>query len=176
MRTRRVYCMEVTGGCRPPSLTSSTRHGVWGARRRRQVLGFWAGEGGSVVGKSSGRWRQGMEVPGLAAVNKGGGAEVISVSCAAPGSCAAVGFYTDGSGHQQGFVVSRSNGRWRQAIEVPGLAALRKGPYARVQSVSCASAGSCSAGGVYPTHGGGPGQAVLVSERNRRCAAPPPAA
>ena len=121
---------------------------------------------GFVVSKSNGRWRQAIEVPGLAALNKGGDAEVISVSCASPGSCGAVGFYTDGSGHQQGFVVSRSNGRWRQAIEVPGLAALRKGPYARVQSVSCASAGSCSAGGFYTTDAAGRAQAFVVSERN----------
>src|SRR5260221_825042 len=121
---------------------------------------------GFVVSKSSGRWRQAIEVPGLAALNKGGDAEVISVSCASPGSCAAVGFYTDRSGHQEGFVVSRSNGRWRQAIEVPGLAALRKGPYARVQSVSCASAGSCSAGGFYATDASGSTQAFVVSERN----------
>ena len=121
---------------------------------------------GFVVSKSNGRWRQAIEVPGLAALNKGGDAEVISVSCASPGSCAAVGFYTDGSGHQQGFVVSRSNGRWRQAIEVPGLAVLRKGPYARVQSVSCASAGSCTAGGYYATDASGSAQAFVVSEKN----------
>jgi hypothetical protein len=49
---------------------------------------------------------------------------------AGPGICgrcgrgagyAAVGFYTDGGGHQQGFVVSEKNGRWRRAVEVPGL-------------------------------------------------------
>ena len=119
---------------------------------------------GFVVSKSNGRWRQAIEVPGLAALNKGGDAEVISVSCASPGSCAAVGFYTDGGGHQQGFVVSRSNGRWRQAIEVPGLAVLRKGPYSRVQSVSCASASSCSAGGFYATDASGSTQAFVVIE------------
>src|SRR6266702_3841473 len=62
-----------------------------------------------------------IAVPGLAALNTGRNAEVSSVSCAAPGSCAAAGFYTDGSGHQQGFVVSERSGLWRQAIEVPGL-------------------------------------------------------
>ncbi|HEX6933266.1 MAG TPA: hypothetical protein VF162_14065 [Streptosporangiaceae bacterium] len=121
---------------------------------------------GFVVSRSNGRWRQAIQVPGLAALNEGGDAEVISVSCASPASCAAVGFYTDGSGHQQGFVVSRSNGRWRPAIEVPGLAALRKGPYARVQSVSCASAGNCSAGGSYAADASGRTQAFVVSERN----------
>jgi hypothetical protein len=37
------------------------------------------------------------------------------------------------------------NGRWRQAIEVPGLGALNNGGNAGVSSVSCASAGSCAA-------------------------------
>jgi len=121
---------------------------------------------GFVVSESNGRWRQAIEVPGLAALNKGGDAEVISVSCASRGSCAAVGFYTDGSGHQQGFVVSRTNDRWRQAIKVPGLAVLNKGPYARLQSVSCASAGSCSAAGFYAAGASGSTQAFVVSERN----------
>jgi hypothetical protein len=73
-----------------------------------------------VVSTSNGRWRQAIEVPGLAALNKGGDAEVISVSCASPGSCAAGGFYTDGSGHQQGFVVSERNGSWGTAWQVAG--------------------------------------------------------
>ena len=51
-------------------------------------------------------------MPGLAALNQGGNAEVSSVSCAPPSYCAAVGFYTDGNGHQQGFVAVRRNGRW----------------------------------------------------------------
>jgi len=51
---------------------------------------------------------------------------------------------------------------------VPGLAALNKGPYARLQSVSCASAGSCSAGGFYAADASGSTQAFVVSERNGR--------
>ena len=41
------------------------------------------------------------------------------------------------------------NGRWGTAIEVPGLGALNTGGPAGVNSVSCASAGSCAAGGDY---------------------------
>jgi len=121
---------------------------------------------GFVVNTSNGGWRQAIQVPGLAALNKGGDAEVISVSCAARGSCAAVGFYTDGSGHQHGFVATEQSGVWGKAIEVPGLAALQKGPYARLQSVSCSSAGSCSAGGFYAANASGSTQAFAVSERN----------
>jgi hypothetical protein len=36
------------------------------------------------------------------------GAFLASVSCGSAGNCAAGGIYTDGSGHQQGFVVSQA--------------------------------------------------------------------
>ena len=38
---------------------------------------------------------------------------------------------------------------WGAAIEVPGIAALAPGGYAAITSVSCTSAGDCSAGGYY---------------------------
>ncbi len=98
--------------------------------------------------RAAGSWGRAIEVPGLAALNTGEGARVNSVSCASPGNCAAGGHYTDRHG-QQGFVVSERNGRWGQAIEVPGLGALNKAGGADVVSVSCASAGNCAAGGYY---------------------------
>jgi len=121
---------------------------------------------GFAVSESNGRWRQAIEVPGLGTLNKGGNAAVSSVSCASAESCAAGGAYTDGGGHQQGFVAVKRNGRWRQAIEVPGLGTLNKGGTAAVNSVSCASAGNCSAGGDYSTDTSGATQAFVVSERN----------
>ena len=119
---------------------------------------------GFVAVERHGRWGTAIEVPGLAALNTGGDAEVNSVSCASPGSCAAGGHYSDRRG-QQGFVVDEKNGRWGQAIEVPGLAALNKGGYAEVNSVSCGSAGSCAAGGDYAGHDG---RGFVAVERNGR--------
>src|SRR5215471_10357793 len=113
----------------------------------------------------AGSWRAAIEVPGTGALNKGGDAVVNSVSCASAGNCAAVGSYTDGSGHQQAFVASETNGTWHAAIEVPGTAALNKGGNATVNSVSCASAGNCTAGGSY-TDGSGHHQAFVASEAN----------
>ncbi len=120
-----------------------------------------------VVSEAGGRWRRAIEVPGTAALNKGGDAAIESVSCAAAGSCAAGGFYIDGSGHTQAFVVSEAGGRWRTAIKVPGTAALNTGGVAQVRSVSCAAAGSCAAGGFYRV---GPNreQAFVVSEAGGR--------
>src|SRR6266704_2102001 len=70
----------------------------------------------------AGTWGTAIEVPGLASLNQGGQAEVRSVSCGAAGNCAAGGFYRDGSGHAQAFVVDVRTGKWRTAIEVPGSA------------------------------------------------------
>jgi hypothetical protein len=90
---------------------------------------------GFVVSEQNGRWGKAVQMPGLAALNQGGNAEVSSVSCAPLGGCSAVGFYTDGGRHQQGFVAVKRNGVWGKAVEVPGLATLNKGGNAEVSSV-----------------------------------------
>ncbi len=91
-----------------------------------------------------GRWDKAIEVPGLAALNKGD-ASVFSVSCPSAGNCAAGRYYTHFTG-TQGFMAVERDGRWGAAIEVPGLGTLNKGKATAV-SVSCASAGDCVAGG-----------------------------
>src|SRR6266851_4441465 len=111
-----------------------------------------------VVSEQKGVWGRAIEVPGSAALNKGGFANPMSVSCASAGNCAAGGFYTDGSGNEQAFVVSERHGVWGRAMQVPGSGALNKGGLARINSASCASAGNCAAGGFY-TDGSGNGQA-----------------
>ena len=58
--------------------------------------------------RPAGSWGTAIEVPGLGALNAGGAAEVLSVSCASAGSCAAGGAYSDGPRDSQGFVVSRT--------------------------------------------------------------------
>ena len=115
----------------------------------------------------NGRWRTAIEVPGLAALSKGGWAQVYSVSCGSAGSCAVGGTYRGRHDHYQGFVAVERNGRWGTAIEVPGLGALNKGNQAGVSSVSCASAGSCTAVGLYLA-GDGNEQGYVAGERNGR--------
>jgi len=107
-----------------------------------------------VVSEVHGTWRTAQEAPGTAALNTGGSAQITSVSCASAGSCSAGGWYSKGTGSfsSQAFVVSEVHGTWRKAEEVPGTAALNKGRYAVILSVSCASAGNCSAGGYYRQH------------------------
>jgi hypothetical protein len=128
------------------------------------------GSGGAMAGTRTavapraaalnGTWQTAREIPGTAALNQGGYAQVNSVSCSSPGNCSAGGWYTDGFGRAQAFIVSEITGTWHTAIEVPGTAALNTAS-AQVNAVSCASAGNCSAGGYYVNNGY---QAFAVSE------------
>ena len=61
-----------------------------------------------VVSKVTGTWGTAIEVPGTAALNQGGYAQISSVSCAPAGKCSAGGFYTDSSGIGQAFVVDKA--------------------------------------------------------------------
>jgi hypothetical protein len=60
-----------------------------------------------VIAQAGGTWANATEVPGTAALNKGGWAQIYSVSCAPAGNCSAGGYYTDNDGHIQAFVVSQ---------------------------------------------------------------------
>ena len=131
--------------------------------------GGWYSDGSGngevfVVSEVNGTWGNAIEVPGIAALNAGDNAQINSVSCASAGNCTAGGSYTEGSAHWQAFAVSEVNGTWGNAIEIPGIAALNVGGSAFITSVSCASAGNCSADGDY--HDGTYYQAFVVSEVN----------
>jgi hypothetical protein len=106
---------------------------------------------------TGGRWGTAIQIPGTGKLNVGGLASVHSVSCASAGNCAAGGYYQlynpPGTGDNafQAYVVSERNGRWASAEEVPGIAAINPppNPDGAVVSVSCASAGNCTAGGFW---------------------------
>jgi len=93
----------------------------------------------------------------------GGYALVTSVSCASAGNCSGAGSYTDSSLHTQAFVVSQAGGTWGTAEEVPGTATLNNGGNDAINSLSCGSAGNCSAAGSY-TDSSGRTQAFAVSQ------------
>ena len=104
-----------------------------------------------VVSRVNGTWGTAVEVPGTAALNQGGYAQINSVSCARAGNCSAGGFYTDSSGHFQVFVVSQVNGTWGTAIQVPGSAALNQGGNAQINSVSCGAVATAAEADSTPT-------------------------
>src|SRR5262249_54426577 len=116
-------------------------------------------------GAVGGTWGTAEEVPGIAALDHGGSSDLRSVSCGSAGNCAAGGGYATSPGHGQAFVVNQTNGAWGTAQNVPGLAALNQGRSAEIYTVSCASAGNCSAGGFYHD-ASGRAQRVAVSEKN----------
>ncbi len=175
---RRSWSARSTAPGAPPSrcpaVRPSTRAGVLASARCRAPRRATAARAGStpdssgktqmfVVSQAHGSWGTAIEVPGSAALNRGGLAVPNSVSCGSAGNCGAGGQYTDSSGHRQALVVSQVNGAWGTAIEVPGTAALNRGGDAVVSSVSCAAAGNCSAGGFY-TDSSGHSQAFADSK------------
>jgi hypothetical protein len=125
--------------------------------------------------RATGGWGTAHEVPGIAALNLGGNASVTSVSCASAGNCSAGGYYAShaaltGAPPLQAFVVTETKGTWGTAEKVPGTATLNAFGDASITSVSCASAGNCSAGGYYASSAFAKHllnlQAFVVSERN----------
>jgi hypothetical protein len=98
-----------------------------------------------VDSETHGTWGTAQEVAGKLDVGNSG--YVYSVSCPANGSCAAAGTYSDAEADRQAFVVGEVAGKWKPAQEV--VAALNTDGYAVLWSVSCVSAGNCSAGGSY---------------------------
>ncbi len=120
-----------------------------------------------VVSERNGRWGTATQIRGPGGLNAGPDGNDMSLSCGSAGNCAAGGEYVDGAGRYQGFVVTERNGRWDKAAGVPGLGALNAGGSAEVDDVSCASAGSCSAGGFYRDRRRLE-QGFVVTERNGR--------
>ena len=130
----------------------------------------------------NGSWETAEDAPGTDALNKGSPAEITSLSCAAKGDCAGVGFYTIVNFHssspvQNGFVIDERNGVWSTARPVPGLPVTNSSSadsVGTVVSVSCTSPGNCVAGGSYtPNAYGGtagdtsvPQEAFTVQETN----------
>ena len=118
-----------------------------------------------VATEHAGVWGSASEVRGVGALNAGGFATVSSVSCRSAASCAIGGSYRDRAGHQQGFVAAELSGAWARAVEVPGLGALNTSGSAAVNSVSCATASTCAAGGYYAGRSGHH-QGFMVTEHD----------
>jgi hypothetical protein len=120
-----------------------------------------------VVSQAHGKWGRLEKVRGMAALGKGGAVSgyLSSVSCWAPGNCAAGGGYADHVGAEHAFVVSEMNGTWGPARELPGVAALKVDLDAILSSLSCASAGNCAAGGYYDD-ATSDGRSLVAAERN----------
>ncbi len=118
-----------------------------------------------VVSEQNGTWRQAERIPGLSAL-PGGSVRALpgAVSCSSAGNCGAGGLYVDKAGNGQAFVVSEKNGKWGNAEEVPGSAALNVGGDAIIEQMSCTLAGGCLAAGTYESDSSMDQQAFVVQE------------
>ena len=61
-----------------------------------------------IVTQKNGRWNKAFEVPGTAALNGGGGAEIFALSCPSAGECGAAGFYREIAARFEVFVVTQT--------------------------------------------------------------------
>ena len=106
-----------------------------------------------VVNETKGVWGIARTVPGLTNEEAGPNTEVYAVSCPSPGNCSAGGSYALSATETYVFVVSEKGGRWGRAKKVRSPALIGTGDGSFITSISCASAGNCSAGGFLPVTG-----------------------
>jgi hypothetical protein len=104
--------------------------------------------------------------PGLMAQVPSGGSDAVlnDVSCPAAGDCTAVGEF-DINGATQGLVVDENDGMWDTGAEVMPPGTPSSDPDVSLRSVSCSSAGNCTAVGSYSDDNGLP-EGLLVTETN----------
>jgi hypothetical protein len=123
--------------------------------------------GGVLVVEKAGKWLPG-QVPELPANAMPGHPQLSlnSVSCPSAGDCAVVGSYAEESGSRGGLLLNERAGTWRrgQGAVLPADASSQ--PWTSLASVSCSSAGNCSAVGTYnnATSGGVEGNGLLLTE------------
>jgi hypothetical protein len=117
------------------------------------------GTGAAAQTVTGGGWGKPAEIAG--ALNTGGIAGVLSVSCPSAGNCTAGGYYLNRSSGEQAFAVSQTDGTWGT------VTTLNVGGNGTVDSLSCPSAGNCTAGGSYTSSSSdGLALAFVISETN----------
>src|SRR5207248_2898805 len=104
---------------------------------------------GLLLTETAGTWATGVYATPPATAGSIPAVSLYSVSCAAAGDCSAVGYYVDSSNHQEGLLLSEAAGAWATGVEADPPANAGSNPGVGLASVSCASAGNCSAVGYY---------------------------
>ncbi|HEY1511914.1 MAG TPA: hypothetical protein VGF93_23105, partial [Solirubrobacteraceae bacterium] len=119
---------------------------------------------GLLVDETGGSWGPGSEASMPAGATPSADPNSVflgSVSCASAGNCSAVGAYSDALGNEQGWLLTESSGVWGPGVEAtpPSDSAA-----AFVNSVSCGSAGNCTAVGGDEDLDTGDTEAMLLTE------------
>jgi hypothetical protein len=139
---------------------------------RRAVLGTLVLVAGGVLvaavgapvalGSATLNWATGVLAPLPADAQTNPAVELHALDCAAADGCSAVGRYTTNGGNRVGLLLTEANGTW-----TPVTATLPAGadtdPIAALATLSCPSAGNCSAVGSYRDTSGNT-QGVLLAE------------
>lgn len=140
--------------------------------------GWWAtpgtvptsyiGEQAAVVAETNGVWGQVRTLPGVLALEKGGGTSAVrSVSCGSDGDCAAVGTYqTHDSVQTNAFVAADKNGTWGTAEALSSPVPPGGLMVGGAATVSCTASGACVAGGQYQPAPEGMFAAFIVDDAN----------
>ncbi len=93
------------------------------------------------------RWTPAQIVPGYARVRPGSSGIVDSVSCAASGSCSAVGWFSTSATYTRAFAVEEVLGAWRPVTVLDDAGHSSAEGFADAASVACPTQRSCSAVG-----------------------------
>ena len=117
---------------------------------------------GLLVSESAGTWSSGVQAALPASAGADPSVALGSVKCASAGSCAAVGSFVDGLGNTQGLELTESAGAWPAGVQAAVPANADADPGVNLNSVSCPSAGNCTAVGSY-SDSSGHRQGLLVS-------------
>lgn len=127
----------------------------------RCVVGGYLQSGGvpeAFVVRQVGRtWSSATILPGIERLDSRAGSSLADLSCGTAGGCVAAGTYSISTRKlvQLVFVATEVRGTWRQAGELPGVAALATGHSATVTAVSCPAAGQCAVAGTIVLRRGG---------------------
>lgn len=98
------------------------------------------------------------------ALNVGGSAQIMAISCPAAGSCTAVGFYSDVAEARHTFVISQVNGTWGYPTEVPDFTSLKTQDASEMSTLFCTTSTTCVGVGIYLENSIGIAQPIVFSE------------
>lgn len=120
------------------------------------------------VTETAAEWGRASEVNAPAGSYRNPGAALTDISCASAGDCTAVGSYDNGSDRQQAVAATETGGKWGPAAQLslpPG--ADTESPNAKLDAVSCTSAGNCTGVGHY-TNSSDREEALVATESDGR--------
>jgi hypothetical protein len=104
---------------------------------------------GLLLAQTSGTWPTGLAATPPANAHASPGVLLNDVSCTTVGNCTAVGNYNDTSTHRQGVLLTETAGTWASGLQAGLPPGTGTNPSVLLGSVSCPSAGNCTAVGWY---------------------------